>query len=141
MAERLQSGATVKAVYGDPVTTGDRTVIPVARVKFGFGAGGGKRSHDEGGGGGGGGMRADPAGMIEISPAGTTFKAFPDYRRLATAFAVGILVGKLLSRGRRNPAANPMKRPENRAGKNSYDCPRITPGSPTPIVTRGIWRE
>jgi uncharacterized spore protein YtfJ len=95
IGERLQTGATVKAVFGDPVTAGDRTVIPVARVRFGFGAGGGTRSHDEGGGGGGGGVRADPAGMIEISPAGTTFIAFPDYRRLAVAFALGILVARL----------------------------------------------
>ena len=93
IGERLQTGATVKAVFGDPVTAGDRTVIPVARVRFGFGAGG----SDNEGGGGGGGVRADPAGMIEISPAGTTFKAFPlpDYPRVAIAFALGILVAKL----------------------------------------------
>lgn len=101
IGERLQTGATVKAVFGDPVTAGDRTVIPVARVRFGFGAGG----RNLAGGGGGGGVRADPAGMIEISPAGTTFKVFPDYRRLAVAFALGILIGKLLLRSRRNPAA------------------------------------
>ena len=94
IGERLQTGATVKAVFGDPVTAGDRTVIPVARVRFGFGAGGGDNRC---GGGGGGGVRADPAGIIEISPVGTTFKAFPvpDYRRVAVAFAIGILVARL----------------------------------------------
>jgi uncharacterized spore protein YtfJ len=95
IGERLQTGATAKTVFGDAVTAGDRTVIPVARVRFGFGAGG---SGDHGGGGGGGGgVRADPAGIIEISPAGTTFKAFPvpDYRRVAVALALGILVAKV----------------------------------------------
>ena len=93
IGERLQTGANVKTVFGDPVTAGDRTVIPVARVRFGFGAGG----SDNQGGGGGGGVCADPAGVIEISPAGTTYKAFPvpDYRRVAVAFALGILIAKL----------------------------------------------
>ena len=97
IGERRQTAATVKCVYGDPVVSGDRTVIPIARVRFGFGAGG--RSLE--GGGGGGGVRADPAGMIEISPAGTTFKVFPDYRRRAVAFALGILVGKLFRKSTR----------------------------------------
>jgi len=97
IGERLQTGSTVKAVYGDPITAGDRTVIPIARVRFGFGAGGRKLE----GGGGGGGVRADPAGVIEISPAGTTFIAFPDYRRLAVAFALGIVIGKLFRKSTR----------------------------------------
>lgn len=101
ISERLQTAATVKSVYGDPVVSGDRTVIPVARVSFGFGAGGRSLADGEGGGGGGGGVRAEPAGMIEISPAGTTFISFPDYRRLAAAFAFGMAAGMLLSRALR----------------------------------------
>ncbi len=97
IGERLQSAATVKCVYGDPITAGERTVIPVARVRFGFGAGGGKFP----GGGGGGGVRADPAGMIEITPNGSNFIAFPDYRRAGAALLVGMAAGMVLShRGR-----------------------------------------
>lgn len=96
ISERLQSAATVKSVYGDPVTAGDRTVIPVARVRFGFGGGG---KHLQGGGGGGG-VRADPAGMVEITSAGSTFIEFPDYRRLVMAFAFGIAAGMFLARRR-----------------------------------------
>lgn len=97
IGERLQSAATVKCVYGDPITSGDRTVIPVARVKFGFGAGGGKFT----GSGGGGGVRADPAGMVEVTPAGSTFIPFRDYRPFAIAFAMGVAAGMLLSRRKR----------------------------------------
>lgn len=97
IGERLQSSATVKCVYGDPIVASDRTVVPIARVKFGFGAGGGKFT----GSGGGGGVRADPAGMIEITPAGTTFVAFRDYRQLGLALGLGILIGMALSRRKR----------------------------------------
>ncbi len=97
MGERLQSAATVKSVYGDPVTTGDCTVIPVARVRFGFGAGGGKML----GGGGGGGVQTSPAGVVEVTPSGTRFIAFPDYRQLGVAFLAGILTGMLLCRRKR----------------------------------------
>lgn len=97
IGERLQSSATVKCVYGDPITTADRTVIPVARVKFGFGAGGGKFTP----GGGGGGVRADPVGMVEVTPAGSKFIAFRDHRQLGVAFGIGILAGMLLVRRKR----------------------------------------
>jgi uncharacterized spore protein YtfJ len=97
IGERLQSSATVKCVYGDPITAGDRTVIPIARVKFAFGGGGGKFT----GSGGGGGVRAEPAGMVEVTPTGSTFVAFRDYRQLGVAFAVGILFGMVVLRRRR----------------------------------------
>jgi hypothetical protein len=60
IGETIGAGATVKSVYGDPVTTGERTVIPVARIKYAFGGGGGSghgsgpSSRGVGGGGGGG---------------------------------------------------------------------------------------
>jgi uncharacterized spore protein YtfJ len=97
LADRLQSAANVKSVYGDPVTMGDRVVIPVARVGFGFGAGGQNLL----GGGGGGGAGAHPVGIVEISPAGSVFKAFPNYRRIGAAFAAGVVFGMLMSRKRR----------------------------------------
>jgi uncharacterized spore protein YtfJ len=99
ISERLQSAASVKCVYGDPVTAGDRTVIPVARVKFGFGSGGSNNLVK--GGGGGGGMQAEPVGVLEITSAGSAFKDFPDYRRIGIVFAAGILLGMCLSRRRR----------------------------------------
>ena len=41
LGDHLQAGASVRNVYGDPVNIGRRTVIPIARVSYGFGAGGG----------------------------------------------------------------------------------------------------
>jgi uncharacterized spore protein YtfJ len=37
--ESLGSSATVKAVFGEPVHAAGRTVIPVAKVAYGFGGG------------------------------------------------------------------------------------------------------
>ena len=83
--ESVKSGITDRlsatTAYGEPVTTDGVTVIPVARVILGFGAGGGvgeaKRSGngDEaappptGSGGGGGGV-VQPLGVIEITAGG-----------------------------------------------------------------------
>ena len=49
ISERLQTTATVKTVYGDPIIAEGKTIIPVARVRFGFGAGFGEgEAGDEG---------------------------------------------------------------------------------------------
>ncbi|UPV76394.1 hypothetical protein M0R89_19735 (plasmid) [Halorussus limi] len=109
IVERLQESANVRSVFGDPVERGDRTVVPVARVAFGFGGGYGE-SHDaettdggsEGGtgGGGGGGAAATPVGALVISDDGTKFVRFADRRRRSLAlFGLGVVVGALLSRG------------------------------------------
>ncbi len=39
--ENLSSRAQVKSVFGEPIVAADKTVIPVARVAYGFGAGAG----------------------------------------------------------------------------------------------------
>jgi uncharacterized spore protein YtfJ len=102
IGETFQSSATVKNVYGEPISVGDRTVIPVARISYGFGGGGGARQGEEAppqrGGGGGGHMCAAPVGVFEITSAGSQFIPFPDWRRLgalvAISFAVGLLIGR-----------------------------------------------
>jgi uncharacterized spore protein YtfJ len=94
----------VKTVYGEPVVSGDKTVVPVASVAFGFGGGFGKsRENDRSQGGGGGfGFRGWPAGYIEITPAGTRFVSVREHRRIAGALlagiALGVIVGKLRKR-------------------------------------------
>jgi len=65
LGEHLQLGRSVRNVYGDPVVVGGRTVIPIARVSYGFGAGGGvnegeKAQSERGGSSGGAGMSARP---------------------------------------------------------------------------------
>jgi uncharacterized spore protein YtfJ len=62
----------VKALYGEPISAHGKTVIPVAKIMYGYGAGAGTwgvgdSSARGGGGGGGGGVRAIPVGVVEIS--------------------------------------------------------------------------
>jgi uncharacterized spore protein YtfJ len=73
IGESLGSNATVKSVFGEPIHTAGKTVIPVAKVAYGFGGGFGTghgKADTEGsrhgeGGGGGGGVRAFPAGLSQ----------------------------------------------------------------------------
>src|SRR4029077_6098741 len=69
IGETVGGRAQVSAVFGEPVQREGRTVIPVAKARFGFGGGGGSgsREGDEGsGGGGGGGAAVSPIGFIEV---------------------------------------------------------------------------
>jgi len=98
LGDHLQVGASVRNVYGDPVNVGGRTVIPIARVSYGFGAGGGVGASKEaeperGGSGGGAGMSARPVGALEITETGTRFIPFIDPVRLGVALMVGLLIG------------------------------------------------
>lgn len=109
IGESLGSTATVRSVFGEPIHAEGKTVVPVARIAYGFGAGGGHGpgKHENGfgegpeGGGGGGGARAYPAGVLEITHAGTRFVPFPDYAWLIGAFAAGIATGGLFLHRRR----------------------------------------
>ncbi len=92
MQERLQTSGSVKNVYGEPIVAGGRTIVPVARIGYGFGAGRGG-SEEEGGGGGGGGVGARPAGVFEISATGTRFIPAAAGRKLAMAAAAGFISG------------------------------------------------
>jgi uncharacterized spore protein YtfJ len=97
MAERVSTSASVKNVYGDPVVVGNRTVIPAAEVRYGFGGGAGRPKGDEvpggGGGGGGGRVSARPSGALEITPEGTRFISFGDNRAAGMALALGFVLG------------------------------------------------
>jgi uncharacterized spore protein YtfJ len=67
----LKDVANSETIIGDPVTAGDKTIIPVVKISFGFGAGGGEEGNpeknDRYGGGGGGGARIEPAAFIIVS--------------------------------------------------------------------------
>jgi len=103
LAERLGGRAKAEAVFGAPVQHGEVTVIPVARVRWGLGAGGGEDRRTDGaasGFGGGGGVAADPVGYIEIGSAGAVFRPIGhDYANpgfvLAAAFAASIVIRAL----------------------------------------------
>jgi uncharacterized spore protein YtfJ len=78
LAELVGAKAGVQAVFGEPVSRQNLTVIPVARVRWGFGGGGGRAetppSGPASGSGGGGGVAADPIGYVELGPDGATFR-------------------------------------------------------------------
>ncbi|WP_406301103.1 spore germination protein GerW family protein [Streptomyces sp. NBC_00885] len=81
LADKLGGRASVTAVYGEPITRDGITVIPVARVGFGFGGGVGREigaAKTGEGGGGGGGAEARPLGYIEITDGKATYKPIRD---------------------------------------------------------------
>ena len=127
IAERVGGRASVRAVFGDPIERDGITIIPVARVRWGFGGGAGNGpvavgpgiegegppateagdAHSRGSGsGGGGGAAADPVGYIEIGPDGAFFRAIssplpsPGFLLAAGATAALVLRGlaKLIRR-------------------------------------------
>jgi uncharacterized spore protein YtfJ len=109
LGEKVSVKAAVTTVFGEPVSVGDKKVITVARVAYGFGGGGGGGSNQQAensklpalageGGGGGGGVAAMPVGVVEITPQATRFVRFGGTRRIVGALALGITLGAVLGR-------------------------------------------
>jgi|SRR4051794_34201542 uncharacterized spore protein YtfJ len=97
--DSMVSHTDVKMLYGEPITTQGKTIIPVAKVAYGFGVGAGNaRGQENAGGGGGGGVHAFPLGVIEITPERTRFISISDRKKLAAAAAAGMLFGRFLLR-------------------------------------------
>ena len=96
--QRVSADASVSRVYGEPVTAGDRTIIPVASVGYGFGGGGGSGKDEEEGSGGGGGIGASPAGALEITSDGTRFIEFGAARKTTAALLIGVGIGLIIGR-------------------------------------------
>ena len=102
LADRVGLHAGAGAVFGAPVERDGVTVIPVAKVRWGFGGGAG-RGIEEGsetgeigeGSGGGGGAMASPLGFIEIRDGRADFRRAHDPASavpiiLAAAFATWV---------------------------------------------------
>jgi len=106
LKESILSQASVKAVFGEPISAQGKTVIPVAKIMYGYGAGAGTggvgdTSARGEGGGGGGGVRAVPVGVVEISDQQTRFVPITDRKRMAGAVLAGIGLGMWLGWRRR----------------------------------------
>jgi uncharacterized spore protein YtfJ len=97
LAEKLGLAATAKTVFAEPIERDGVTVIPVAKVRGGFGGGSGVSELGENGGGGGG-MSASPLGYIEIKDGETSFKRIVDPAALVPLVVAGGFVGWFLLR-------------------------------------------
>ena len=98
LVDKVGGKASVKAVFGEPIVRGGKTVVPVAKIRWGFGGGGGTGTSEtqEGpqsgsGSGAGGGVSAEPIGYLEIDEAGATFRPIaPPYPSPLFLIAAGI---------------------------------------------------
>ncbi|NPE27753.1 sporulation protein [Methanococcoides sp. SA1] len=74
VTSELERLVSAKTVVGEPVIAGDKTILPITKVSFGFGSGGGegsKNGTESGfGGGGGGGAKIEPVAFLVISDEG-----------------------------------------------------------------------
>jgi uncharacterized spore protein YtfJ len=93
----LQAQASVDAVFGQPVTMGEKVVIPMASVAYGFGLRFGEGAdraagESDGGaaGGEGAGLGARPLGVIEVTPEHTRIEPYVNEQAVTLA---GILFG------------------------------------------------
>jgi uncharacterized spore protein YtfJ len=102
--ENLASRAQVKSVFGDAVSAGEKTIIPVAKIAYGFGAGAGTGGMGETrpkGGGGGGGVRAVPVGVFEVSAKETRFIPIHDRKKTVGTLILGAALGLLFAKRKR----------------------------------------
>jgi uncharacterized spore protein YtfJ len=111
LLERMHSSAKAETVFGASRQERGRTIIPVAKVRYGFGGGmggasGKKRKGEpaeaqaEEGVGGGGGLTVTPIGFLEVTDSDSGFKPITKSRLVAVStllagFLLGLAVGRL----------------------------------------------
>jgi uncharacterized spore protein YtfJ len=109
LAEKVGAKASIKAVFGDPIVRNGTTIVPVAKVRWGFGGGTGTGPATEAadapmgtGSGAGGGVTAEPIGYLEIGDQGAAFKpfagAYPSPIFLLASGFAGALVIRAIAR-------------------------------------------
>jgi uncharacterized spore protein YtfJ len=113
LGRRVGERVGTEAVFGTPITRDGLTVVPVARVRWGFGGGGGwtedggpsarggpgdanPRPATGSGSGGGGGLAADPVGYLEIDAQGAEFRPIGQLPSPVFILACGITAAIVL---------------------------------------------
>ena len=103
----LQHGASAKTVFGDPISVEGRTLIPVAKVGYGWGGGLHPKQADltkqktaEPRLGFGAGLGVKPLGVFEVSQEGTKFIPIGIGKKILAVLAAGLIVGLILGRRR-----------------------------------------
>jgi len=106
IVEKIQTSASVKTVYGEPIKVEGKTIIPVARVAYGFcmcSCGNKAEAQEKQGqeqqgcGGGGAGLSVSPAGVLEISEGETRFIPTGLGSKLVGALLVGLFLGVMIA--------------------------------------------
>jgi uncharacterized spore protein YtfJ len=94
----IVSQATVKTIYGEPISAEGKVIVPVAAIRYGFGGGSGRSEKDnQEGGGGGGGFIGKPLGVVEVTQQQTRFIPIrPDWI-IVVAFGIGVALGFLIA--------------------------------------------
>ena len=102
ISAKLQKIADVKFVFGSLIETKNKSIIPVCRISYGFGAGAGEWpaiEQEEGktdkpkGGGGGGGFQSQPLGVFEITENSTHFIPVIPIKAVLVLISIWIITG------------------------------------------------
>src|SRR6266705_3506185 len=120
---QLMTTARADAVFGQPVVSGDTTVITCSEIAIGMGMGSGSGPVDEkgnptgGGSGGGGGARGRPVAAIVITKEGVRVEPIFDLTKivlasLTTGAFILLWVGRLslMKRSARGPSLSKLRR-------------------------------
>jgi len=95
----LKDIASSQTVIGDPITIGEKTVVPVVKISVGFGAGGGQGEYPEKGGGfgggGGGAAKIEPSAFIIMDKDKISMLSAKPGKLDALVEAVPGLIGKI----------------------------------------------
>lgn len=95
MLKSIVQHAGAQLVFGEPVSANGKTILPVARLQYGFGGGSGSRRDGGQHAGGGGRLVSKPVGVFEITQSQTRFVPITSNWTLLAAIAVGICLGWL----------------------------------------------
>jgi hypothetical protein len=100
IGEMISKNLNTSIIYGAPIERDGVSIIPVAKVRYGFGGGTGKKQGQEGHGGGGG-AQVLPLGYIEVSGGRAAFRRIGDPSTLLGLVALGGFSMFLVLRGLR----------------------------------------
>jgi uncharacterized spore protein YtfJ len=142
IGEQINAFASGKLAFAEAVSVGDRLVIPVAWVRYDFGAGGStpaayrRMAKEAGGGGGGGQVSVIPAGIIEITPTVTRFIPIPDGKKIfalvASSFASSGMNNGGGSEGDHNGSGFAKRPTKKSAGKRAAGGTKKAAAKKTP---------
>lgn len=111
LIKKFTDNAKATLIFADPVEREGMTIIPVAKMMWGFGGGGGSdKKNPASGVGGGGAIRTIPVGYIQLKGGKARFQPIFDAGKIIMLFAVWGLVGYLIVRRMfPSPKARPVK--------------------------------